>query len=493
MHRELLQRVVRREFLNQAGLGLGSLALGTLLGRQGLLAAPQASSAAKNASAIPATAPKPTHHAARAKAVIQLFMVGGPSQLELLDYKPQLQKLNGQAAPESFRQRLRFLFIKPDAQLLGTRRKFARHGESGAEISDLLPYTARMADDLAIVRTLKTDNFSHGAAKLLTQTGFPHFGFPALGSWVLYGLGCESDDLPGYVVLQSGPRGPRGGSYLWSSGFLPSLYQGVPFRSQGDPILNLSSPAGVKSSSQERTVQSIAALNKLRQAETGDDEISTRTASYEMAFRMQRSAPQLMDLAGETQETLDLYGVRPGQPSFAMNCLLARRLVERGVRFVTLFHPEWDHHGAKDNIAEALESVCREVDQASWALVTDLKRRGLLDETLVIWGGEFGRTPLVEARTVSGENQPRPGRDHHIEAYSAWLAGGGIRAGQTIGQTDELGFFPADENQRVHVHDLQATILHLLGLDHLKLTHRFQGRDFRITDVGGNVVEQLLG
>ena len=468
----------RRQFLGDCSVSVGAIALSSLLARDGLLAAPASDNTNPQAA-------KYLHFAPRAKAVIQLFMAGGPSQLELFDPKPKLVELNGHSVPTSFVEGKRFAFISRDAKLLGSKRKFARHGESGAELSELLPHTARIADRLAIVRTMKTDVFNHGPAKLLTATGGPQFGRPSMGAWLMYGLGSESQDLPGFVVLQSGPRGPRAGAALWGNGFLPSTFQGVPLRSTGDPILNLSTPAGVRPASQRRTLDAIAKLNVARQATTGDREISTRVAAYEMAYRMQASAPELIDLASETAETLALYGAQPGKGSFANNCLLARRLVERGVRFINLFHTNWDHHGGSENLEGALEQVCRETDQASAALIVDLERRGLLDSTLVLWGGEFGRTPM-------GENRGTVGRDHHIEAYSVWLAGGGIRGGQTLGATDELGFYPAEEGQRVHVHDLQATILRQLGLDHLKLTYRFQGRDFRLTDVGGNVVERLV-
>ncbi len=470
---------LRREFLKRSGLSLGAMALGRLLAEDAA-AAPSASTEFTRP-----LAPRAPHFPPKAKAVIQLFMAGGPSQLELFDYKPKLQELHGQPPPKSYIEGKRFAFLKPEATLLGTKRKFARHGESGAEISEMLPHIANIADDIAIIRTLKTDNFNHGPAKLLAQTGFQTFGKPTMGAWTLYGLGSECKDLPGYIVLQSGPRGPRGGAYLWSNGFLPSIYQGAPLRSQGDPMLNLTSPQGFSSTRQQRTVEAISRLNGLRREATGDDEIAARTANYELAFRMQSSAPDLIDVSQESQHTLDSYGVKPGESSFAANCLLARRLVERGVRFITLFHTEWDHHGGSENLAETLEGVCREVDQPSAALVQDLKQRGLWNDTLVIWGGEFGRTPMGEPRASIG-------RDHHIECFSTWLSGGGIKGGQTLGATDELGFYPLDLADRVHVHDLHATVMHLLGFDHLKLTHRFQGRDYRLTDVAGKVVEQLL-
>ena len=469
----------RRQFLSDCGVSIGSAALAALLERDGLLAA----DTARGSNPL---APRQPHFEPKAKAVIHLFMAGGPIQLELFDNKPKLVELNGQLVPASFTEGKRFAFLGREARLLGSRRKFARHGESGLELSELLPHTAKIADRLAIIRTMKTDVFNHGPAKLLTCTGSPQFGRPSMGAWLMYGLGTESEDLPGFVVLQSGPRGPRAGAALWGNGFLSSTFQGVPLRGTGDPILNLSTPAGVRSASQRRTLDAIGELNAVRRQATGDDEISTRIAAYEMAYRMQTSAPELIDLKSETAETLRLYGAEPGKASFANNCLLARRLVERGVRFINLFHTNWDHHGGPENLENDLEQVCRETDQASAALVLDLERRGLLDSTLLVWGGEFGRTPM-------GENRATVGRDHHIEAYSLWLAGGGVRGGQTIGATDELGFYPTENSQRVHVHDLQATLLKQLGLDHLKLTYRFQGRDFRLTDVGGNIVERLVG
>ncbi|MEX0643187.1 MAG: DUF1501 domain-containing protein [Pirellulales bacterium] len=427
-------------------------------------------------------------------------MAGGPSQIDLFDYKPRLQDLNGQSVPKSVLEGQRFAFIKDDAKLLGSARKFRRHGQSGAEISDLLPHTASVADDLAIIRTMNTDVINHGPAKLLSITGFPQFGKPSAGAWITYGLGSENSNLPGFVVLTSGPRGPRGGAQLWSNGFLPSSYQGVPFQPTGAPVVDLTSPPGVTDSRQRRTLDAVNRLNDIHLQATGDDEIAARMASYEMAFRMQSSAPDLINLNQESAATLALYGATPGKPSFANNCLLARRLVENGVRYVCLFHTDWDHHGGKDNLDTSLENICRETDKPCAALISDLKSRGLHDETIVVWGGEFGRTPMgqtvkvvdANGKPVSPEDRGKMGRDHHIQAYSLWLSGGGIQGGQTIGETDELGMFPAQKDQRIHVHDLQATILHLLGLDHLKLTYTFQGRKFRLTDVGGRIVEQLV-
>jgi hypothetical protein len=467
----------RRHFFRDCGIGLGSMALGSLLARE--------------TQAAPGTnplSPKPPHFAPRAKAVIFLFMAGGPSQFELFEPKPELQKLHGQPIPESFVKGKRFAFMdtfaKERPKLLGTNRKFARHGKSGAWVSECLPHMAGIVDEVAFVRSVATNVFNHGPAKVFFNTGSPQFGRPSMGSWVTYGIGSESTDLPGFVVLQSGPRGPRGGAALWSSGFLPTTFQGVPFRSGGDPIINLSSPLGVSRDRQRDVIETVKDLNSDRLDVTGDPEIATRIASYEMAYRMQVSAPELIDLTKEDAKTLDMYGAKPGAASFANNCLLARRLIERGVRFVQLYHTDWDHHGdSVNNLGKGLDTVCQQVDRPTAALVRDLKQRGLLDSTLVIWGGEFGRTPMGEIRDTVGRN-------HHIDAYTMWLAGGGIKPGISIGATDEFGFSPIAD--RVHVHDVQATILHCLGLEHTKLTFRFQGRDYRLTDVHGEVVKKLL-
>lgn len=474
----LLREVTRRHFFQDCRVGLGSMALGSLLARDRV-----ASAEAPPPGFVPGS--RGLHGVAKAKSVIFLFMAGGPSQLELFDPKPKLQELSGQVIPESYVKGKRFAFIKPDAKLLGTVRKFAQHGESGAVISECLPHLAGIADDICLVRSMTTDVFNHGPAKLFMNTGSPQFmGRPSMGAWVTYGLGSESRNLPGFVVLQSGPRGPRGGAPLWSNGFLPSQFQGVPLRSGKEPILNLGNPPGIDSQRQRDFVDAVNDLNGLRREATHDSEIETRIASYEMAYRMQTSAPELMDLGGETKETLDLYGAEPGKHSFANNCLLARRLVERGVRFVQLYHTDWDHHGnAGTELGKSLDDRCREVDQGSAALVADLKRRGLLNDTIVIWGGEFGRTPQGEPRDLIG-------RDHHVEAFTMWMAGGGIKTGQTIGSTDEIGYYVTED--KVHVHDLHATLLHLLGIDHLKLTYKFQGRNYRLTDIHGNLFPKLM-
>ena len=466
----------RRHFLSDCPMGLAGMALATM-----------ESKAAPDRAADP-MALRPTHHEPKAKSVIYLFMAGGPSQLDLFDHKPELGRLHGQPIPESFVKGKRFAFMstfsKDRPKLMASPRKFRQWGQSGASVSELLPNTASVSDKLTFVRSMATNVFNHAPAKLFANTGSAQFGRPSMGAWVTYGLGSPAKDLPGFIVLQSGPRGPRGGMPLWGSGFLPSSYQGVPFRSTGDPVLNLSTPDGVDRLSQGRVVDAVAGLNRIHQAEQGDPEIAARTASYEMAFRMQVSAPDLIDISKESSSTLARYGATPGQPSFAANCLLARRLVERGVRFIQLYHTDWDHHGGPDiNLERGLERVCREVDQPCAALVNDLASRGLLDSTIVVWGGEFGRTPMGEIRETVGRN-------HHIDAYTVWLAGGGFKPGVQHGQTDELGF--ASAQGKVHVHDLNATILHQLGLDHKKLTYRFQGRDYRLTDVEGEIVHPIL-
>ena len=473
------RNITRRHFFGRCGLGLGSIALASLLDGRKLLGA--------NTSALPnPMAPKPPHFPPHASNIIYLFMAGGPSQLELFDYKPKLIELNGQPIPQSYLEGKRFAFMGSShgTKLLGTRREFKQHGQSGMWVSEMFPHTATIVDEAAFVMSCATNLFNHAPAKLFMNTGSGQFGRPSMGSWVTYGLGSESQDLPGFVVLQSGPRGPRGGAVNWASGFLPTSYQGVPLRGQGDPILDITPPREVTHKRQRETIDAIRDLNLQHLVETGDPEISTRISAYEMAYRMQSSAPELIDLSGESEATLKLYGVEKDKPSFARNCLLARRLVERGVRFVQLYHTNWDSHGGPgENLQGDFEKVCREVDQAQAALVKDLKAHGLLRNTLVIWGGEFGRTPM-------GENRDTTGRNHHIDAFTMWLAGGGVKPGAIIGKTDELGFNPAED--RVHVHDLHATILHLLGLDHKKLTFRFQGRDFRLTDVAGELVGKLL-
>jgi hypothetical protein len=473
----------RRHFFSRCALGLGGIAMASMLNGRKAYGA----EAASGLTPLPnPMAPRAGHFAPRAKNIIYLFMAGGPSQLDLFDYKPKLVELNGQPIPPSLIEGKRFAFMDSShgTKLLGTRREFRQHGQSGAWVSDLFPHTAKIVDDITLVHSCAADLFNHAPAKLFMNTGSGQFGRPSIGSWLTYGLGSESQNLPGFVVLQSGPRGPRGGAVNWGSGFLPTTFQGVPLRGNGDPILNLKNPDGITAPRQRQAIDAIRDLNLKRAVETGDAEIHTRIAAYEMASRMQSSAPELIDLRSESEATLKLYGIEGYQPSFARNCLLARRLVERGSRFIQLYHTNWDSHGGPgENLQSDFEKVCRDVDQGQAALVQDLKARGLLKDTLVVWGGEFGRTPM-------GENRDTTGRNHHIDAFTMWFAGGGTKGGASVGRTDELGFNPVQD--RAHVHDLHATILHLLGLDHKKLTFRFQGRDFRLTDVHGNVLHQML-
>ncbi len=474
----LLRDLTRRQMFKQSGVGLGAMALAGMLGRD------QASAA--TATAMNPMAARPTQYGPRAKNVIYLFQAGGPSQLELFDYKPKLNELAGQPTPESFLKGKRFSFLKGTPPLLGSVRKFERCGQSGAWISECLPKLKEIVDDLCFVKGIKTNVFNHGPAKIFTNTGSPQPGRPSMGAWVTYGIGSESENLPGFVVLQSGPRGPRAGATLWSSGFLPTTYQGVPFRGTGDPILFLSSPDGIDRGRQRAFTDLVGDLNRQRLDATGDAEIATRIAAYEMAYRMQTSAPELMDLSQEPQHILDMYGAKPGAASYANNCLLARRLIERGVRFVQLYNTDWDHHGGPNQtLGKDLDKVCALTDGPSAALVKDLKQRGLLEDTLVIWGGEFGRTPMGETR-----DDKIGGRDHHIDAYTLWMAGGGAKPGFTWGDSDELGLNGAENKS--HIHDIQATILHLLGLDHEKLTFRFQGRDYRLTDIHGHVMHGIV-
>jgi uncharacterized protein (DUF1501 family) len=457
-------------------MGLGSIALSWLLNQESRGAA----------EASDPLAPKRTHFPARAKNVIFLHMVGAPSQLDLFDYKPTLQKFDGQPCPKEFFEGKRFAFLRGHPSLLGTRFKFARHGQSGIELSELLPHLATVADEIAVVKTLNTEQINHGPAQLMFHTGFGRFGRPSVGSWVSYGLGSENRDLPAYVVMITG-RVAGAGSALWGSGFLSGVYQGVEFRSQGDPVLFLSDPPGVTRADRRRLLDGVQSLNREQLADVNDPEIATRIAQYEMAFRMQTSVPELMELKEESAETLALYGAKPGQASFANNCLLARRLVERGVRFVQLFHADWDHHG---NIEANLPARCKEVDQPMAALVADLKHHGLLNETLVVWGAEFGRTPMMQGTDDDDKPAAKPGRDHHKDAFCVWMAGGGVKPGATVGRTDDLGYSIVEDP--VHVNDFHATLLHLLGIDHERLTFKFQGRPYRLTDVAGEVVRKVL-
>src|SRR5215813_7148383 len=471
---EYARLITRRWFFRQCGMGLGSIALGSLL---------QEASGAASLQAANPLAPRQPHFKPKAKRVIYLFMAGAPSQLDLFDYKPALAKYDGKPVPAEVVMGQKYAFIKPDAALFATEFKFAKHGACGAELSEALPHLAQVVDDVAIIKSMTTTAFNHAPGQVLMQTGSTQFGRPCFGSWVLYGLGSEAENLPGFVVLNSA-NGLSGGAALFGSGFLPTFYQGVMFRKTGDPVLYLSNPTGINDKMQRRTLDLIKELNEKHLGVVGDPEIATRINSFEMASRMQSSAPELMDVSKESPETLAMYGIEPGKPSFAMNCLLARRLIERGVRFVQLFHEGWDHH---TEVVKGVKEQTGKTDQASAALIKDLKQRGLLDDTIVLWGGEFGRTPMVESNPDVGR---KLGRDHHPQAFTIWLAGGGFKPGITWGETDEFGFHVVKD--KVHVHDLHATLLHLLGFDHTKLTYRFQGRDFRLTDVEGELVQKLL-
>lgn len=480
----------RREFLTSTASGLGMAGLSSLLLNDLSLGG---DTAADDPLAV-----RDSHFPAKAKSCIFIFMAGAPSQIDLFDPKPKLNELNGQPLPESLLKNVRFAFIKKEsATLMGSSRSFQKHGECGMELSDRLPHIGSVADDLLLIRSLHSDQFNHHPGQLLMQCGRATFGLPSMGSWLTYGLGSESQDLPGYVVLTSG-RGSSGGATLWQSGFLPSVYAGVLFRNEGEPVLNLKNPDGLPTALQRRGLDTLQALNQRRLEQVQDSEIASRIASYELAFRMQSAAPELIDLSGETKETLEAYGVDRPEPdikgsrgrqgnthqSFARNCLLARRMVERGVRFINIIYASWDHHS---NLDTELHYNAHVVDQPIAALIRDLKQRGMLDETMVVWGSEFGRTPLGENR--NGRDGVT-GRDHHPYAFSMFLAGGGMRGGMVYGKSDEVGWGIAEDP--VHINDLHATMLHQFGIDHLKLTHRFQGRDFRLTDVGGQVINEWI-
>ncbi len=473
--------MTRRHFFKDGALGFGSLALTALLNRN-VLAGPEP---AKRTDPM---APKPPHFAPKAKRIIYLFMSGAPSHVDLWDYKPKLDELDGKTLPPSLLEGERFAFVTKESKVLGNPFKFRRAGKAGIWISDLLPHTSEVVDDLCVIRSMNTEQFNHGPAQIFMNTGHQIVGRPCMGSWLTYGLGSVSADLPGFVVLLSGGGLPDAGRANWSCGFIPTSYQGVEFRSQGDPVLAIADPAGMSREVRRESLDAVQALNRARLADVGDPEIRTRIEAYEMAFRMQASVPELMDIASEPKEVHELYGTEPGQAAFSNNCLLARRLIERGVRFVQLYHRGWDHHGstAEEDLNNGLPRQCRNIDRACAALIKDLKQRGLLEDTLVIWGGEFGRTPMNEARFGSAYL----GRDHNPKAFTVWLAGAGVKPGHVHGTTDDLGFRVVEDP--VPVHDLQATVLHLMGIDHKKLTFRFQGRDFRLTDVHGNLVQKIL-
>ena len=464
--------ITRRHFFNDCAIGTGRMALASLL-------AEEAFGAQRSPNVV-----SPTHFQPKAKAVIHLFMAGAPSQLELFDNKPELAKLEGKPLPPSIIGGQRYAFIRPDANVLGPQFKFAKHGQCGAELSEALPHLATVVDDIAIVKSCKTTQFNHAPAQIFMNTGFSQPGRPSMGSWVTYGLGAETQNLPSFVVMSTG-SGISGGAACWSSGFLPSVYSGTRFRNSGDPILNVSSPEGVDAKTQRDTLDLISTMNQRRLKLDGDSEIATRIANYEMAYRLQSSAPELMDLSSESKATLEMYGCDPKVPSYARACLLARRMIERGVRFINIYNEGWDAHS---NVKGNVQNNCKNTDQASAALIKDLKQRGLLDSTLVVWGGEFGRTPMVEASVALGRSL---GRDHHPQAFTMWLAGGGIKGGTTIGATDDMGFNIIEDE--VHVADLHATILHQLGIDHERLTFRAAGLDFRLTGVEPcHVVKEIL-
>jgi hypothetical protein len=480
---ERLQLLTRRHFFRESQVGLGAIALSTLLSRD-TPAAPTSSTAAVNP-----LAPKQPHFSGKAKRVIYLHMTGSPPHLDLFDYKPELVKHDGENCPDEYLKGKRFAFTSGVPKLLGTRRKFSRHGRGGVWMSDAIPRLHDVADEMCVIRSMNTDQFNHAPAELLLYTGSPRSGRPSFGSWVTYGLGSENENLPGFMVLISSGVQPNGGKNSFGSGFLPSVFQGVQCRSQGDPVLYASDPEGMDRELRRLTLDTLRDLNEQQAKEFGHPETLTRIAQYELAFRMQTSVPEVMDISREPQSVLDDYGAKPGAASLANNCLLARRLVEAGVRFVQLFDWGWDFHGTSpgEDIRDGLTKKCATMDQPIAALLKDLKQRGLLDETLIVWGGEFGRTPFREGRTAGSMNL---GRDHYPDCFSMWLAGGGVRGGYTHGETDELGFSVARD--KVHVHDLQATLLHLLGFDHERLTYRFQGRDYRLTDVHGSVVRDIL-
>ncbi len=483
---EQLQHITRRHFFKHSQAGIGAIALASLLNKD-TLAAP--SSTPTTSSVVNPLAPKMPHFDGKAKRVIYLHLTGSPPHLDLYDYKPELVRLSGQDAPESFIKGKRFAFTSGTPKLLGTPRKFAQHGDGGVWLSDAVPHLHDVADEMCVIKSMYTEQFNHAPAELLLYTGSARSGRPSMGAWATYGLGSENENLPGFVVLISSGVQPNGGKNSYGTGFLPSVYQGVQCRSKGDPVLYSSDPAGMDRDLRRASLDALRDLNELQANELGHPETLTRIAQYELAFRMQMSVPEVMDITKETPQTLETYGAKPGEASFANNCLLARRLVEQGVRFVQLFDWGWDFHGTGpgEDIRDGLTKKCATMDKPIAALIKDLNARGMLDETLIVCSGEFGRTPFREGRTAGGSVL---GRDHYPDVYSLWLAGGGIKGGYSHGESDELGFSIARDP--VHVHDLQATILHCLGFDHTRLTYRFQGRDYRLTDVHGKVVKDVL-
>jgi hypothetical protein len=469
LHEARARLLSRRWFFGDCGVGLAGIAAGALAARE---------SVAGIGPPSPLAVKQP-HYVPKAKRVVYMFQAGAPSHLELFDPKPELAKHDGKLPPADLLKGYRAAFINPNSALLGPKYKFQPYGKAGIEMSELVPHIGAIADEICLVRSMQTDAVNHAPAQILMNTGSQQFGRPSFGAWTLYGLGSEAEDLPGFVVLTSA-KGTSGGASNYGSGFLPTSYGGIPLRSSGDPVLYLSNPRGVDRETQRASLDTLGRLNEMAVSRFGDPETASRIQAYEMAYKLQASAPELMDLADESKETLARYGLTDAkQPGFARNCLLARRLLERGVRFVQLFHEAWDQHG---DLTKNIKKNCGDTEQASAALVMDLKERGLLDDTIVIWGGEFGRTPMVQ-----GGND---GRDHHNRAFTMWLAGGGIKAGHEHGKTDDFGFNVVED--LVHVHDLNATLLHLLGFDHTKLTYRFQGRDYRLTDVHGHLVKGIL-
>ena len=484
-HETQLNEITRRHFLYSAATGIGGLALSSLIGCS------QTGNTTNAIASLTDTFNRSPHFPPKAKYVIYMHMAGAPSQLELFDYKPLLKKLDGQDCPQSFLEGKKFAFIKGVPKMLApVVTDFRQHGKSGAYISNHLPYFQSVADDVSFIKTMYTDQFNHAPAQLLMHTGTPRLGRPSIGSWVTYGLGTENENLPGFIVLASGGKTPDAGKSVWGSGFLPTVYQGVQCRSEGDPVLYVSDPKGMDRDLKGELINTINDLNADHFSHVQDPETQTRISQYEMAYKMQISVPEVMDINQEPAYIHEMYGTEPGKSSFANNCLLARRLVEQGVRYVQLFHWGWDSHGTGPATAlnGGFQTRCQEVDKPMTALIQDLKQRGLLEETLIVWGGEFGRTPMRENR--NGNSKESLGRDHHAEAFTIWMAGGGIKPGVSYGETDEIGYYGVKD--RVHIHDLQATILNQLGFDHEKLTYSFQGRDFRLTDVHGKVVRELI-
>ncbi len=490
IHREIRANT-RRHFIKDCVTGMGGLALGSMfLGCNHFLGSDKKEKIALTERDINPLASMPPPFPAKVKSVIYLHMAGAPSQLEMFDYKPTLHKLDGQLTPQSLLEGKKFAFIRGTPKLLGPQAEFKRHGESGNWVSNFLPHFSKVVDEVAFLKAVNTDQFNHGPAQLFMHTGGPRLGRPSLGSWVTYGLGSENQNLPGFVVLTSGGKTPDAGKSVWGSGFLPSVYQGVQCRSKGDPVLYIEDPKGISRDLKKSTIAAINKINKSEFNEYSDPEILARINQYEMAFRMQTAVPEVMNINNEPEHIREMYGVKPGKESFANNCLLARKLVEDGVRFVQLFDWGWDSHGTGHDTAVdlGLRNKCTEIDRPMSALLLDLKQRGLLDETLVVWGGEFGRTPMLENR--EGQEMAYKGRDHHGDAFTMWMAGGGIKKGVSWGLTDEIGF-SALEGQ-VSVHDIHATILHLLGFNHEQFTYEFQGRPFRLTDVEGQVIHEIL-